>query len=79
MICGIFGDEGELIFKLELIAKNGEIIPVDAILDTGFTTGYLAIPIQDIEALGWDKIRSNIIRTYAETLPVGCVATHLTL
>lgn len=27
MISGIFGDEGELIFEIELIAKNGEIIP----------------------------------------------------
>ncbi|NER06122.1 MAG: aspartyl protease [Okeania sp. SIO3C4] len=66
MISGIFGEEGELIFEIELIAKNGEIIPVDAILDTGFTTGYLAIPTQDIEALGWDKIRSNIMLSTAQ-------------
>ena len=66
MISGIFGDEGELIFEIELIAKNGEIIPVDAILDTGFTTGYLAIPTQDIEALEWEKISSNIMLIRAQ-------------
>lgn len=66
MISGIFGDEWELIFEIELIAKNGEIIPVDAILDTGFTTGYLAIPTQDIEALGWEKISQNIMLSTAQ-------------
>ncbi len=66
MISGIFGEEGELIFEIELIATNGEIIPIDAILDTGFTTGYLAIPTQDIEALGWKKIRSDIMLSTAQ-------------
>ncbi|NEP07558.1 MAG: aspartyl protease [Okeania sp. SIO2C2] len=66
MISGRFGEEGELIFEIELIAKNGEIIPVDTILDTGFTTGYLAIPTQDIEVLGWEKIRSNIMLSTAQ-------------
>ena len=66
MISGIFGEEGELIFEIELIATNGEIIPIDAILDTGFTTGYLAIPTQDIEVLGWEKIRSDIMLSTAK-------------
>ncbi|HBE19163.1 MAG TPA: aspartyl protease [Cyanobacteria bacterium UBA11149] len=60
MISGKFGEYGELFFEIELIASNGEIFPVEAILDTGFTTGYLAINFQDIEALEWPLIRSKI-------------------
>ncbi len=42
-----------IFFEIDLIGQNGEILPVDALLDTGFTTGWLALDIQDAEALGW--------------------------
>lgn len=35
-----------------MIAANGDIIPVQALLDTGFT-GALAIDNQDALSLGW--------------------------
>jgi clan AA aspartic protease len=52
MIRGYFGNKGELFFEIELIAADGSIITVDALLDTGFT-GWLAVDTQDVESLGW--------------------------
>ncbi len=52
MISGEFNTQGELIFEISLIAADGDIIPVKALLDTGFT-GWLAIDNQDAESLGW--------------------------
>ncbi|MFB2894374.1 aspartyl protease [Aerosakkonemataceae cyanobacterium BLCC-F50] len=52
MITGEFNSKGELIFEIGLIAADGEIIEVKALLDTGFT-GWLAIDNQDAESLGW--------------------------
>jgi clan AA aspartic protease len=52
MIFGEFSSKGELIFEISLIAADGDIIPVNALLDTGFT-GWLAIDNQDAESLGW--------------------------
>ncbi|MFN6470731.1 MAG: aspartyl protease [Nostoc sp. SerVER01] len=52
MICGEFNSKGELIFEISLIAADGDIIPVQALLDTGFT-GWLAIDNQDALSLGW--------------------------
>ena len=60
MIAGMFGENGELFFEIELIANNRERFPVEALLDTGFTTGFLAINFQDLEALNWPLIRSKI-------------------
>lgn len=59
MITGRFGENGELIFEIELLAGNGDILPVDVLLDTGFTTGWLALNSQDIEYLEWPLIRPN--------------------
>ncbi len=56
MIQGRFGEIGELFFDIDLIAANEEILPVEALLDTGFTTGWLALDIQDVEALNWSLI-----------------------
>lgn len=50
MISGRFGERGELFFEIDLIASNGDIFSVEVLFDTGFTTGYLAINFQDIEA-----------------------------
>lgn len=59
MIPGKFGDIGELFFEIELIAATEEIFQVDALLDTGFTTGCLAINAQDLDGLGWSFIDLN--------------------
>ena len=56
MISGRFGNIGELFFEMALIAADGERIPVQTLLDTGFTTGWLAIDTQDAESLGWSVI-----------------------
>lgn len=60
MISGRFGENGELFFEIELIASNGDSFPVEVLLDTGFTAGFLAINFQDLEALEWPLIRSKI-------------------
>lgn len=59
MIYGQFGAIGELIFELDLIDTNGERFTVDTLLDTGFTTGWLAINIQDVLSLGWSLIEAE--------------------
>ena len=50
MIEGRFGDEDELFFEVELIANNGLELPVDALLDTGFS-GWLAM--DNLGILDW--------------------------
>lgn len=62
MIQGQFGADGELIFEIELITGDGDLIPVDVLLDTGFTTGYLAIHLQDIVGLGWQKLSPERVK-----------------
>ncbi|NES85266.1 MAG: aspartyl protease [Moorea sp. SIO2B7] len=57
MISGRFGDIGDLYFEIDLIAADGESFPVEVLLDTGFTTGWLAMDSQDIDSLGWSLIR----------------------
>ncbi|MDF5706681.1 MAG: aspartyl protease [Nostoc sp. S4] len=52
MIFGEFNSRGELIFEISLIAADGDIIPVQALLDTGFT-GWLTIDNQDALTLAW--------------------------
>ncbi|MCU0542498.1 MAG: aspartyl protease [Oscillatoriaceae cyanobacterium Prado104] len=59
MISGWFGENGQLFFEIELIAANGEIFPVEVLLDTGFTTGFLAINSQDLDGLDWPLIVSE--------------------
>jgi len=60
MISGQFSEQGELIFEIELVAVNGEQIAVDVVLDTGFTTGFLAIHADDIEALDWPVLAAEV-------------------
>ena len=60
MISGWFGDNGQLFFEIELIASNGEIFPVEVMLDTGFTTGFIAINSQDLDGLDWSLIAPQI-------------------
>jgi len=51
MIEGWFDDD-KLFFEIGLVAADGEIIPVEVLLDTGFTD-WLAMNNQDLESLGW--------------------------
>lgn len=60
MIAGRFGENGELLFEIELVAATGESFLVEALLDTGFTTGWVAINSQDLDALQWLLIASQI-------------------
>jgi len=62
MMLGSFGSRGELFFEIELITNNRLNLPVEAMLDTGFT-GFLAINKQDIDALDWQFIREQELRT----------------
>lgn len=59
MILGKFGEIGELIFEIDLIADDGEKIPIEVLLDTGFTTGWLALDTQDVQSLDWHKVESE--------------------
>lgn len=52
MMQGTFDDVGHLFFEIDLITNNELNLPVDAMLDTGFT-GFLAINKQDLDALEW--------------------------
>ena len=60
MIVGSFGNNGELFFEIQLVAENGEEFQVEALFDTGFTDGWLAINTQDLEALGWPLMISQV-------------------
>ncbi len=62
MIQGNFGESGELYFEIDLIATDGSIVTIEALLDTGFT-GTLAMDIQDIESLGWLYLDKQKMRT----------------
>ncbi|MDF5727120.1 MAG: aspartyl protease [Rhizonema sp. PD38] len=62
MIHGQFGSRGQLFFEMELITADGLNLPVDAMLDTGFT-GFLAINKQDLDGLDWVYVRRNELRT----------------
>ncbi len=52
MISGEFNSQGELVFEINLITADKDVIPVNTLLDTGFT-GWLAIDNQDALSLGW--------------------------
>ena len=62
MIQGNFGDNGQLFFEIDLITSDGLDLPVDAMLDTGFT-GFLAINKQDLECLDQVYIGEESLRT----------------
>ncbi|PSB26601.1 aspartyl protease [filamentous cyanobacterium Phorm 46] len=62
MIEGRFGDQDDLFFEIELIADNSLELPVDALLDTGFS-GWLAMNDQDLEGLDWIYVKQEKMRT----------------
>ncbi|MGK7875259.1 MAG: aspartyl protease [Xenococcaceae cyanobacterium] len=64
MMQGNFGTKGELYFEIDLLAADGSVVTIEALLDTGFT-GWLAMDIQDVESLGWlyvDKQKMQTVR-----------------
>jgi predicted aspartyl protease len=62
MIQGRFGDRGQIYFEIDLMNNNGLILPVEVMLDTGFTE-LLAMNRQDAESLDWLFLRQNKLRT----------------
>jgi len=64
MIHGRFGEAIELFFEIGLVAADGESFPVEVLLDTGFTTGWLALDTQDCLGLGWVMMeREQVMQT----------------
>jgi clan AA aspartic protease len=61
MICGTFGNDGDLFFEIELITALGLELPVDALLDTGFSD-WLVINKQDLQGLDWPYLRKRTMR-----------------
>jgi len=55
MISGKFGDGDELIFEIELITFDGFQLPIDALLDTGFSD-WLALDKQDLQGFNWEYL-----------------------
>jgi predicted aspartyl protease len=64
MIQGYFDEEGKLYFEIDLIAADGSVITVNALLDTGFTD-LLAMDSQDIANLGWSYVKEREMLTAA--------------
>ncbi len=60
MISGSFGDRGELFFEVQLVGRSRVEFSIEAILDTGFTNGWLAINTQDLDALEWSLIAAQV-------------------
>ncbi|BAY93058.1 MULTISPECIES: aspartyl protease [unclassified Tolypothrix] len=65
MAVGSFGDNGELFFEIQLVSVNGEEFIIEALFDTGFTDGWLAINTQDLDALGWSLLAAQVEMTTA--------------
>jgi clan AA aspartic protease len=62
MIQGRFGDQGQIYFDIDLIDENGLNLPVEAMLDTGFTE-FIAMNQQDIESLNWTFLNQDKLIT----------------
>ncbi len=62
MIEGQFDEEGKLLFEINLVTIDGETIPVEVVLDTGFTE-WIVMNTQDIDSVGWNKIDNKIMQT----------------
>jgi len=66
MMYGRVGDNKELFFEIQLVAANDEEFLVEALFDTGFTDGWLAINAQDLDALGWCLMALQVEMTTAQ-------------
>ncbi len=49
-----------ILFEIQLVAANNDKFSVEALLDTGFTDGWLAINTQDLEVLEWSLMTAQI-------------------
>lgn len=58
MIVGEVTPNREVVIRLELRGTSGVCVPVQAVLDTGFTE-YLALPAAIVRQLGWPKIYTD--------------------
>jgi predicted aspartyl protease len=56
----------KLFFEIDLVAADGERFPIEVLLDTGFTTGWLALDTQDCLSLGWVMIESERLMQTAQ-------------
>jgi predicted aspartyl protease len=63
MIAGIFGEDGELFFEIQLVPALGAPFAIPVLFDTGFTDGWLIIDRQDLEALEWSDVGQTKMRT----------------
>jgi len=61
MIYGTFGDDCELFFEIDLVTQEGLELPVDALLDTGFSE-WLVINKQDLQGLDWLYVSKEIMQ-----------------
>lgn len=61
MIEGWFGERDELFFEIELIAGDELELPIDVMLDTGFS-GWLVIDEQDLQGLDWTRVGERDMR-----------------
>jgi predicted aspartyl protease len=61
MIEGRFGDEDELIFEIDLMAIDGFELPIDVVLDTGFSD-WLVMDEQDLEDFDWEYVGKRDMR-----------------
>lgn len=62
MIQGTFGEKGQLFFEINLMTADGLHLPVEVMLDMGFTE-FLAINKQDLDGLGWSYIGDEPLQT----------------
>ena len=51
MIRGRVSQLGQALVAIDVLDSNGQLQPVDAVLDTGFT-GYLTLPPDSVRSLG---------------------------
>jgi predicted aspartyl protease len=63
MISGFLGEEDAILFQIELITADGLKLPINALLDTGFSH-WLAMNEQDVEGLGWERVREQVNRNF---------------
>lgn len=62
---------------LQLIGVNNQDFLVEALFDTGFTDGWLAIDAQDLDALGWSLIALQVEMTTAQGSFLKCLLKSL--
>lgn len=65
MIEGRFGENKELFFEVIFVGANGEQFSTEALLDTGFTDGWLAINSQD--ECRFRVVFNNLTSQYADS------------